>query len=157
MRQFTKRLVRSKSKRIGNQFEEEIKNLLENEGLTVQRIPDGAKRVSGGKIIAIKSPFDFFAFKPGIAFFFDAKVREGSRINYSSINQKQVEALLRIYNNGFKAGFIIKFDDKKTTKSQIYFASADKLKSVKRKESLSKNEMIHLGDIFSISIDELFK
>lgn len=157
MRQFTKRLVRSKSKRIGNQFENEIKNLLEKQGLTVQRIPDGAKRVPGGRIVPIKSPFDFFAFKPGVAFFFDAKVRERKAINYSSINQKQVDALFRIYNNGFKAGFIVRFDDKKSPISQIYFASAEKLKSVKRKESLSKDEMLHIGDIFSISIDDLFK
>ena len=83
---------------------------------SIFRIPNGARFVGKGQIVAVPSPFDFAgAFIPsGRGLFFDAKsVAADSKINglrvgaANIVKPHQIEALCRLGNTGAVAGFLV--------------------------------------------------
>lgn len=143
------------SKKIGNGFEREFKTLTERSGWTTTRIPDGSKRVTGGRLVPQKSPFDFMLSKQDrLSVYCDAKTTMSDRFSYSAISesgQNQVSELLRIEANGHIAGFVIEFRQTK----QICFASASQLANLNPRESLKPSQLVNLGE--NIEMDRLFK
>lgn len=124
---------RAPTAKIGKAFEQEISRILELKGFTVLRLPDGCRQLGQFKIIRVKNQFDFIAHKPGEVIFFDAKNTEEKNFPHSKINQDQLEHLLGLELNGFKAGYIINFKQE----GKALFAPAGVLKTIVKGKSLS--------------------
>lgn len=133
---FSRRAAGMKAKINGEIFEKKIIATAFKKGWHIVRIPDGCRVVGKNTIIRVKSPFDFFMVKDGVAIFFDAKKTELDRFPHNKINQAQLTNLYQISNNKFKAGYIIEFGD-----GEVKFADAVKLKELKRSKSLHKDDL----------------
>jgi penicillin-binding protein-related factor A (putative recombinase) len=136
--------------KIGAGFERYVQKCLEHKGWSVVRIPDGARQLSPTQIIRVKSPFDFFASRLNQAIFFDAKTTQGESFPYSTINQDQVEKLLKIQNNDFVAGYIIHFRQV----DKYCFVDAKTLSEVVPRASIKARACVDLGK--ELNIDILF-
>lgn len=78
------------------------------------RIPTGAKVVGGGRMMAIKTPFDFSASVGGQAVYFDAKSTAQNRFNIGSYvmatsKVHQFRQLMEAHRMGALAGYLIWF------------------------------------------------
>ena len=100
-----------RAKRAGGEFE---KLILASRcyGVTLHRIENFAKRIGGGKMVEIKSPYDFAGVISGTGIFFDAKtVQDGTgfRVHDQKIVKlHQLDALRSLQINGAIAGFMVR-------------------------------------------------
>lgn len=137
--------------KIGSSQENYFDKCLTVKGWDVERIPDGCKQVPG-KIIRVKSPFDYFATKSNLkSFYCDVKTTQADRFPFSAINEDQLKKLLKIEKNGFKAGYVIHFRQV----DMNVFMSASVLASIGPRESLMYFKGVDLGK--EIDVDRLFE
>ena len=141
-----KSLIGLKKKVSGDQFEAQIGFMASRQGLKCKKIPEGCKRLPGGRIIPIKSPFDFILQSETMTFFIDAKSTINDRFNYSQIDQSQVFSLEYLKNNHSLCGYIINLNE------TVYFFSVDVLKSCKPGTSLSREDGTYLGTKTSFNL-----
>lgn len=150
------RLLRSirgkKAQRSGASFEMTILGSAYQKGLGALRIPDGCKQLTGGRIIRVKSPFDFVIFDGPLMLFCDAKSVSSTNFNKSMVNEDQVRELLKFEKQGHAAGYIVYYK----ARNEVYFYTATQLASLKERESLKPNEGLPLGSLFEIDLARIF-
>ncbi len=134
-----KSLIGLKKKVSGDQFEALIGFMASRQGLKCKKIPEGCKRLPGGRIIPIKSPFDFILQTSSMTLFIDAKSTQNYRFNYSQIDQNQLSNLHYLKNETSICGYIINLN------SEVYFFPTTVLLNCKPKSSLLKENGIFLG------------
>ena len=90
------------NKKLGNDFEQEVCKKLADRGFWVHNF---ANRANG-------QPADMIAVKNGLAYLIDAKVVSGKRFQVSRIEENQVLAMKKWFNDtGLPAGFCFKLSD----------------------------------------------
>lgn len=107
MRQFSK----------GKELEQRVLNDLEIQGIYIQKIPEGARRI-GKKIIQHKTVYDFIAIGDDVLCAFDTKECQKNKffINSYVLEPKKIhqfKALLKAQAHGIKAGYLIHFTELK--------------------------------------------
>lgn len=134
-------------KKQGNGFEQIVKTMGKLTGWTVVKIPDGCKHVGKGKIVPVKSPFDFVLSKNGQSIFFDAKTYDQECVNTSQLNYRQLEILYALeFDAKEPAGYVIYF----RPVNKVIFFPASILLTLKTDQSLHHSKGVDLGSIYSL-------
>lgn len=129
-------------------FEQRLIDVARSQGFVVLQIPTGCRvQARGGRprLIPVKTPFDFVLGSRGVASFFDAKNCADTNFQYSQITPHQLNELMRLELEGFRAGYVVHF--KKT--GRVRFFAAQELARLLPGESLSESE----GEDFGIYPD----
>lgn len=97
----------------GKELEERIITDLELQGIYVQKIPEGARRV-GKRIIQHKTVYDFIAIGDDLKCVFDSKECQKNKffINSYVLEPKKIhqfKALIKASRHGIKSGYLIHF------------------------------------------------
>jgi penicillin-binding protein-related factor A (putative recombinase) len=86
---------------IGRATEAQFENELDVSRIAWVRVPDGCKVVGRGRIIRVKSPFDYIANVNGKNVCVDVKHTMSTTFSVSKINKEQVGSLLRVNHGGY--------------------------------------------------------
>lgn len=109
------------------------------------RMPDGCRVRTGPQgrpvLTRVQTPFDFFFTKNGKSSCIDCKSKESGNFAYSDLTMHQVMSLQKI-SKSINSGYVVFFRDK----DKVVFFSAEKLNLLKRRESLSADDGLLLGD-----------
>ena len=138
-----------KAKKHGDYFENLLMFFSHRSGFKFIKIPNGCKYLPNGRIVPIKSPFDFILSSDSMTLFIDAKSVEGESFSFSQINQDQVRCLDMVKNKNNKAGYIIDLN------KEVIFADIDLLKSIKPGQSIKKEDGVYLGTTKEFSLEKL--
>jgi len=137
-------------------FETRLKLQAMEERIAIVQMPTGSRSIGHvGKrptLIPVKTPFDFTVIKHGETAFFDAKSTDEKRFAHSKITKHQVEKLAEIESQGVAAGYVIHFRQS----GLIVFMPASRLKAVKPRESLGRDDGLPLGTIDEFKLSILF-
>jgi hypothetical protein len=95
----------ARNQKNGASFEQLFKTRCEYSGLGVTRIPDGCKQLGGGRIIRVKSPFDWIVSSQSKTALIDTKVRSKARLTVSDFDQDQALELSK-HKGATMAGFV---------------------------------------------------
>lgn len=144
----TRRIAGQRAKRNGDYFENLIMFFANHAKFNFIKIPSGCKTV-GTKLIRVKSPFDFILVRNDWTIFCDAKSTNGNTFSYSMIDQDQVRNLTLVNTDKNCSGYIINFN------GEVYFAPVILLRSIKPRQSLSRDFCLPMGDIKNINFDFL--
>lgn len=139
-----------KAKRNGDLFEDEFHRSAIKHGFSVIKIPSGCKQVSFGKIIRVKSPFDFVITKSGMCAFIDTKTTNSNTFGKSKVKPHQLQALLDQENQGLLAGYLIHFQNT----NLVYFFKASIIYN--EVKSLKQENGICIGALHAMSPEIIF-
>lgn len=128
-----------KAKKHGDFFENVIMFFANRAGYKFIKIPNGCKYLPNGKIIPVKTPFDFILSREDQVLFIDAKTTEKETFPFSAIDQDQVRCLDQTQSKGTKCGYVIDLN------GNVVFVEVNKLKQVSPGESLKKEDGVFLG------------
>jgi len=103
----TKRISGLVAKRQGQSFENIFETSCQYHGLAVTRIPDGCRQVHGGKLIRVKSPYDFTISYRGRSAMIDTKTQAGKTFPYARIDIDQARNLSQHERQGVTAGYVV--------------------------------------------------
>lgn len=129
-----------KAKKHGDYFENLLMFFATHSGFRFLKIPSGCKYLPTGKMVSVKTPFDFIIANDIHTVFIDAKSTEKDRFYYSDIDQDQVRCLDKVKNKNNFAGYIINFS------GTVSFVSVEILKHVMPGTGITKEDGIILGD-----------
>jgi Holliday junction resolvase len=93
-KQVNRRLIGKQAQMRGEIFEQRIDAMARYEGVSCTRVPDGCKQ-RFGKLIRIKSPFDFILSYQNRIALIDCKVRGEDKLYKSDITEHQVQELIK--------------------------------------------------------------
>jgi penicillin-binding protein-related factor A (putative recombinase) len=134
----------SLAKAVGDRFEAMMSNSCYRSKVVCTRIPNGAvMRYVKGKVIpvAVTSPFDFLLTYQGLTACVDCKTIDSGNFSYSSLTQHQVNSLMRIFESGVAAGYVVWFRES----DNVVFFEAPKLRALRPRESLKESDGLSLG------------
>lgn len=137
-----------KKKVHGDFFEALVEFFANADKLFIIKIPEGCK-VAKGKLVRVKSPFDFMLNLKEATMLFDAKTTMNKFFSYSAINQDQILNLAKMNNPSNFCGYVICFD------KEVGFAPVELLARVKPKTSININDCIYLGTVKQFSFKNL--
>jgi len=143
-----KSYVGLKKKVHGDFFEALVTFFAQADKLHIIKIPEGCK-VTKGKLVRVKSPFDFMLNLGDITMLFDAKTTIKKTFSYSSINQDQILNLAKMNNASNLCGYVICFD------KEVGFADVRLLAKVRQGESINVEDCIYLGTVKQFSFKNL--
>ena len=154
------RIGGKKAQSNGSRFESDVLIAAARREYKILDIPDGAKTFGRGKIIRMKSPFDFVAAKIFSQFrerflFFDAKTTEKKKFAAASINISQVENLshFSLFKTA-QTGYVVNFDAQGT----VSFFTAEQLsRAFVHRTSLAPDDGLILGNRFTMNFDKVFE
>jgi hypothetical protein len=141
------------AKNRGSNFENSLHGETQRHGWLVVPIPDGCKQLSATKLIRVKSPFDFFFLKDRKALFVDAKTTKANTYSFSALTPHQINILVKIEMEGFKAGYIINFSELNLTA----FFSGSMIGSLTKRSGLKPTDGILIGDNRIINVNRIFQ
>jgi hypothetical protein len=102
------------SKRDGEALERLLEFAAKGEGHSIIRIPDGCKQIGRGRLVRVKSPFDYILASNSRCTFFDAKHTSEKFLYLSSIASHQIEAMEKLMRSpNVRTGFIVLFSESK--------------------------------------------
>ena len=133
----------------GDQFESMVKFFANRDGFGFKKIPEGCKRLPGGKIIPIKSPFDFIISMSNKILFADAKSIDSGNFAYSMLDRHQLISLNDLKSKASLCGYVINLC------GEVYFFEIDCLLQLQPKSSLLKENGIFLGIFKDFSFKKL--
>lgn len=140
----------------GEALEARIEPLARQIGAIAIKIPNAAKTIKVKGILRVvraKSPFDYMIAKFPQVVYFDCKSINAATFPASLVTPHQLDLLLQLELNGFSAGFLINF-----RKLQwVSFVKASTLQKLKKGESVSSYDGVHLGTSSNFSLAGLFK
>lgn len=138
---------------VGKRFESEFQQIAGWQGIAITRIPDGCKVLGGGKIIRVKSPFDWVLTKDGKTALIDTKTTLDKNFKHGKIDLAQLAALYDQQFRGAIAGYVVQFRSLKTVK----FFSAGTLKAaVASKSNLVPADGVTIGENNVMNVAALF-
>lgn len=149
----------------GASFESSVYNGAIGQGWRVLRIPDGCRQLGAGKIIRVKSPFDFIIAKDVIAppipnitetrtILFDAKTTTENLFPPAKIKPGQLEWLQKFYGlNSYVAGYLVNFEKHGCV---AFFTVPHLAKSVRERKGLAHSDGVLLGNKFNLSFEAAF-
>ncbi len=132
-----------KAKANGQIFEAFVKSCAQKQGFKVTQIPLGAKQIGGGKLIRVRTDFDFILWKNGFAVALDAKSTTHENFATDSLTSHQVLSLKEIEDQGFIAGYLVYFSELE----RVVFYSATQLSQMRFRQSLKPENGIQCGRI----------
>lgn len=127
----------------------------------VVRIPDGCdtKKVRGPrgwetKIVRIRTPFDFVAFRGGRGVVFDAKTVDGETFPHSAIKEHQLISLISCADHTTRAGYLVWFRPIDT----VVWFSHMRLQALAPRQSLAPSDgSIQIGRAMAMRLESLFE
>lgn len=136
----------------GKGFEDIFEKSARRQGWAVIRIPNGCKNGWKGKLIRVKSPFDFLLAKRGCGnLCIDTKTLFEETFKFSEIREHQVDALLAMEIEGVPAGYLVWF----RPINRIIFFHASVLARAQPNTSLKPADGIDIGDAWSMKISNI--
>lgn len=139
------------AKKSGEVFENILKSTAYRQGFYPIQIPTGCKTIGPGKIIRVRTAFDFIFVKKDLTLFIDAKSVKAKAYSTSMITPHQVVELKECEQAGFTSGYIVYFQ----TSDQVVFFSASQLKAQFFKTSLKPEDGVILGRLTSFDLNLL--
>lgn len=136
-----RRIAGIRSKIMGMAWENLFESNAWRFGAAVIKIPDGCRQVSKGKLIRVKSPFDFVIIKSGKSVFLDTKTTLGTRWTYSDCDRHQMYWLEHCAKAGSRAGYMVEF----RALRRIVFFSIERLSRLQPRESLSPDDGLQIS------------
>lgn len=140
-----------KSKKHGDFFENLLMFFAHHSNFTFIKLPSGCKYLPTGKMVAVKSPFDFILTNNEHTLFIDAKMVSRDHFYYSDIDQDQVRCLTKVKNKNNYSGYIIDFN------GEVSFVPVEKLREVKPGTGITKDDGVYLGTIKQFDISRIVK
>lgn len=142
-----------KAKASGDRFENMIVATAHVRGISILKIPSGAKWTRQGSktvVIPMKSPFDFIAAFQGKTAFFDAKSTKEKTFSFSKIDRSQVKNLMTMAANGSTCGYLIVFLDESEIWGEAVWFTIFQVNAIKHGESLKPDMGKKLGKTTSV-------
>lgn len=136
----------------GLQFENILQIHARQQGIHVEKMPLGARRIGREKLIQIKTNYDFCLIHNGVCVFIDAKSYDSDRFAYSSITPHQVHALTRLMRAGVQSGYVVWH----RPSNCVVFYDALKLDLLQPGQSISPLNGVYLGTFENIALGTLF-
>lgn len=137
----------------GQIWEDHIELRCRMEQLDFEKHPLGARRVGKGRLIAVRTFYDYtITDYGGKAAFFDAKRSESNNFCHSQVTWHQVQKLYERHRRGHIAGYLVFF----AGLDQVVFFTADKLDSLAPGKSLKPSDGKMLGSMVSFSLKLIF-
>lgn len=136
-------------KKNGDYFENLLMFFAHHSNFTFIKLPSGCKYLPNGKMIAVKSPFDFILISKDHTIFVDAKMVSRDHFYYSDIDQDQVRCLLKVKNKNNFAGYVIDFN------GEVSFITVSTLSEVKPGTGITKKDGIYLGTVKQFDISRI--
>ena len=148
-----KRRMRGKRAKYGGmEWENRLISQCSLYDLSVIRIPDGCKQVAAGRLIRVRTPFDFIVADHFQAAFLDTKTIDATSFGYSLIDQNQLNNLLKLHDKGHVAGYLIWFKPL----DQVLFFNAGQLLEVRPGNGLFLPSGLLLGSVSDFNPCVLF-
>ena len=139
-----KRLIGKQAQARGEMFEVRLDAMARMEGVQCTRVPDGCKQAYG-RLMRVKSPFDFILSYGDKIALIDCKVRAGDKINKGDVTEHQLNELLK-HKNAAISGYL------------VYHRESDKVRFYSAHDMASKNFMgIELGTLAKFRVRTLFE
>lgn len=138
------------AKASGDLFERVFESVCRIQGVVCERIPNGMRMIGRGKVIRLRSPFDYVLCYMGRAAFIDLKSISEGNFTYSKITRHQVDSLKRLSPGGV-SGYII------ALANEVYFFDVSFLEALKPKESLDAAQGIYLGKRSLFDVRRIFQ
>ncbi len=139
-----------KAKKNGDYFENIFMFFANRSGFNFIKIPNGCKVLDKGKLVPVKSPFDFILCNSVYTIFVDTKTTKQNVFSFSAINQNQVLNLLKVKNENNYSGYIIDLN------GEVVFFCVSKLKTIKPGESIKKEDGVYLGSIKEFDLRRIY-
>lgn len=137
----------AQAQRIGAIFEEAFERRALAMGFAVTRLPDGCRTVGRGKLLRVKSDFDWVLSMSGRALLLDTKTFKKGTLAPSDLVPHQVQALLSHRLRGSLAGYLIWFRED-AGNGRVCFAPAEVLHQITTtRKSIKAIDLLHLGSI----------
>lgn len=145
----------------GRAFEEYFEMSCNRQGFGWIKIPVGARiygREASGrpKWKLVRAPFDYAIAGRldglPVAAYLDTKTIDSNRFAKSLIDFDQVNDLQRFWEQGHPAGYVIHF----RSVHKIVYIDAEKLLKIGNFQSLTPEDGIDLGDLFTMDIKKLW-
>lgn len=121
-----KSLSGRKAQRHGQMFENLFRSNLFRARMAFDRMPDGCRVVGKGRMIRVRTPYDWIVTHEGRSAFLDTKSFDSDRLMPSNIEAHQLKALTAQANAGALAGYVIWF----RPSDVVAFASATDLSRI---------------------------
>jgi len=128
------------SQQLGGAFEDLFVRSCMREQVNCTRIPNGCKILRPGKIVPVRTPFDFIINRGKFAAVVDCKTVQEGTFQRSMATTHQIESMLPIAVS-LPAGYCIHFRDS----DQVAFFSVFRINKLKAGESLSPEDGLYLG------------
>lgn len=143
----------------GRAFEHLILSSASSRDMVILKIPDGCetKKMRQGsswtqRIIRVKTPFDFVAFKDGKAIVFDAKSIDSQTYPRSSTLPHQLFSLKHCRSHTVDAGYLVWH----RPLDMVVWYAVERLLSLTHGSSLNPSEGLHVGSGGSLSLLPIF-
>lgn len=130
-----------KAQKEGKGFEHTFLLNARRSGFTVLQIPTGCKNIGRGRIVKVKTPFDFILIKNGKTIFIDTKSIDDKTYSHSRLTRHQLIALDDCFRAGCLSGYVINF----RSIDKTYFAPIKHLWNLTPNQSLRPENLIFLG------------
>lgn len=115
-------------------------------GIRVTRLPDGCKQIGPGKLIRVRSPFDWILSFKGKTALLDTKTISGKTFPYSAIDDFQAHILYAHEMEGAIAGYVVEIRGE----NRIIFLKASQLMSkLGQRGSFKPEDGLDLGTDFT--------
>lgn len=136
-----RRIAGIRAKQMGLAWENLFESNAYHAGCGVIKIPDGCRQVGKGKMIRVKTPFDFVIMKSGKSIYLDTKTTLGTRWTFSDCDRHQMYWLEMCAKAGHRAGYMVEFRALK----RIVFFSIARLSRLQPRESLSPDDGLQIS------------
>jgi hypothetical protein len=123
-----KRLQGKRAQKAGASFEYLFQFHARRSGVIATRMPDGCKQVGPGRIIRVRTPWDWILTFQGKSAFIDTKTCDDKCLPNSKIENHQVAPMLQHASAGAIAGYVVHLRQNDT----VFFLSASELVKVMR-------------------------
>jgi penicillin-binding protein-related factor A (putative recombinase) len=130
-------LIGKKKYHNGKLYEQIFYTTCLSKRMACTRIPDGCEVKGMGKLVRVKSPFDWVVSFEGQTALIDTKSLSSGNLTPSKINDNQVAELLKHQAQGVCAGYVVFF----THKNSCVFYRADRLAAILRREKVSGQDL----------------
>lgn len=151
MKSISRVLGGKKAKRVGSFFEGSFQRQCFSQGITCIKIPDGCKTFGLGKLVRVKTPFDFFIGFGEKTVFLDTKTFNKLSISFSDLTEHQIMNL-KIMRKHALSGYLVWFREN----NALVFFDIVELCELKSGKSLKYSEGVYLGTIEKFDLKILF-
>jgi hypothetical protein len=145
-----------KAKAVGRTFEELFEINCLHHGIGFKKIHDGCHRayINGKlRLIPRKQPFDYFIFRNRLVASIDTKTVQGNTFTYTQCDQKQLEHLRDVAEQGIPSGLVIWFREVDC----VVFFDVYQVLNLKSRSSLSYRDGLYLGKPTEFNIELILK